>query len=130
MMMMMMLDTRMCNTLLVAESEEDMTWKQELPGTSFPTASQYTEDNESFDSTSDGSHKDYLAASMMFHPGHFACERIWMSFFRLHPRLKTGSAPSRVSRGIKALRSVLNAFSVSNRKNMFVLESSGNVFYL
>ena len=33
--------------------------------------------------------------------------------------------------GIQALRSILNKFSVNNRKNMFVFrESNGSVFYL
>lgn len=36
-----LLDTRMCNTLLVAEAEEDMTWKQDIPGPSFSGSGQY-----------------------------------------------------------------------------------------
>ena len=33
--------------------------------------------------------------------------------------------------GIQALRSILNKFSVNNRKNMFVFrENNGSVFYL
>ncbi|CAJ0965099.1 unnamed protein product [Ranitomeya imitator] len=69
-------DTHLCNTLLVAESEEDI-WKTESPYTSY------------------------------------------------RPRALTTEA-------IQSLRSVLNAFSVVNRKNMFVYQerATKSVFYL
>jgi len=69
--------------------------------------------------------------SAKFPPGHFACEIVWERHFILHPRLKTGPGKSGFSRGIQALKSVLNRFCVNNRRNMFVYkDNQGNVFYL
>lgn len=49
----------------------------------------------------------------------------------LHPRLKTGPGKSGLSRGILALKNILEKFSVSNRNNMFVYrDNRSNVFYL
>lgn len=73
----------------------------------------------------------YLEASLKFTPGFFRCNPVWETHFLLHPRLKTGPGKSGLSRGIQALRTVLNKFSVSNRSNMFVYQDvSSNVFYL
>lgn len=73
----------------------------------------------------------YLTASLKFTPGFFRCSPVWETPFLLHPRLKTGPGKSGLSRGIQALRTVLNKFSVSNRSNMFVYQDVlSNVFYL
>ncbi|KAL0190249.1 hypothetical protein M9458_012947, partial [Cirrhinus mrigala] len=75
--------------------------------------------------------RDYLAATMQFIPGYFACDVVWSTVIYIHPRLKMGPNMG-VSRAIQALRSVLNAFCVVNRKNMFVYQerTTKSVFYL
>lgn len=119
-------DTRMCDQLLEPESSEDI-WKN--PDTSRDsTFSRMKSFDDSTDNECQGS---YLEATMKFRPGWFSCNVVWETHFCLHPRLKTGPGKSLFSRGIQALRSVLNRFSVNNRKNMFVYQDiSGNVFYL
>ncbi|CAH0562057.1 unnamed protein product [Brassicogethes aeneus] len=70
-------------------------------------------------------------ASLNFKPGYFSCPVVWETRFVLHPRLKTGPGKSGISRGILALRHILEKFSVSNRNNMFVYrDNKNNVFYL
>uniref|UniRef100_A0A3B5B4W1 SZT2 subunit of KICSTOR complex n=1 Tax=Stegastes partitus TaxID=144197 RepID=A0A3B5B4W1_9TELE len=117
-------DRHVCNTLLVAESEEDI-WKNEsLYKQRLNTSDDYNTE-ESYQA------RDYLAATMQFIPGHFACEVVWSTIIHIHPRLKMGPNMG-VSRAIQALRSVLNSFCVVNRKNMFVYQerTSKSVFYL
>ncbi|XP_028260405.1 KICSTOR complex protein SZT2 isoform X9 [Parambassis ranga] len=117
-------DRHMCNTLLVAESEEDI-WKNEtLYRQRLNTSDDYNTD-ESYQA------RDYLAATMQFIPGHFACDVVWSTIIHIHPRLKMGPNMG-VSRAIQALRSVLNSFCVVNRKNMFVYQerTTKSVFYL
>ncbi|XP_056389014.1 KICSTOR complex protein SZT2 isoform X4 [Hyla sarda] len=120
-------DTHLCNTLLVAESEEDI-WKSESP---YATYRPRLLTNEDFPGEESYQPRDYLAATMQFMPGHFACEMVWSTVIHIHPRLKMGPNMG-VSRAIQSLRSVLNAFSVVNRKNMFVYQerSTKSVFYL
>ncbi|XP_075176564.1 KICSTOR complex protein SZT2 isoform X2 [Anomaloglossus baeobatrachus] len=120
-------DTHLCNTLLVAESEEDI-WKNESPYTSYRPRALTTED---FPGDESYQPRDYLAATMQFIPGHFACDMVWSTVIHIHPRLKMGPNMG-VSRAIQSLRSVLNAFSVVNRKNMFVYQerATKSVFYL
>ncbi|XP_013407252.1 KICSTOR complex protein SZT2 isoform X2 [Lingula anatina] len=119
-------DTRMCNSLLVPEADEDISWKRDLEAMHASRRSDESDEEEDL-----GPKEGYLAAALDFEPGHFACDCVWKHQFTLHPRLKTGLGRTGLSRGIQALRSVLNAFSVNNRKNMFVLrENNGNVFYL
>lgn len=66
-----------------------------------------------------------------FKIGEFSCPVVWQTNFILHPRLKTGSGKSIISRGILALKNILDKFSVSNRNNMFVYKDQmKNVFYL
>ncbi|RZC33025.1 SZT2-like, partial [Asbolus verrucosus] len=70
-------------------------------------------------------------ASLNFKPGYFKCPVVWQTHFVLHPRLKTGPGKSGLSRGILALKNILDKFSVSNRNNMFVYrDNKSNVFYL
>ncbi|XP_044217594.1 KICSTOR complex protein SZT2 isoform X5 [Thunnus albacares] len=117
-------DSHVCNSLLVAESEEDI-WKNEsLYRQRLNTSDDYNTD-ESYQA------RDYLAATMQFIPGHFACDVVWSTIIHIHPRLKMGPNMG-VSRAIQALRSVLNSFCVVNRKNMFVYQerTTKSVFYL
>lgn len=70
-------------------------------------------------------------ASLNFKSGYFKCPVVWQTHFVLHPRLKTGPGKSGLSRGILALKNILEKFSVSNRTNMFVYrDNRSNVFYL
>lgn len=87
---------------------------------------------EDEDDSEEGQGRGYLAAAMNFEPGFFACACMWRKVFFMHPRLKAGAQRGGMTRGVGALRGVLNKFSVNNRKNMFVIKevSSGNVFYL
>ncbi|CAG01161.1 unnamed protein product, partial [Tetraodon nigroviridis] len=117
-------DRHVCNSLLVAESEEDI-WKTEsVYRKRLNTSDDYNTD-ESYQA------RDYLAATMQFIPGHFCCDVVWNTMINVHPRLKMGPNMG-VSRAIQALRSVLNSFSVVNRKNMFVYQEreTKSVFYL
>ncbi|KAI1236749.1 hypothetical protein IHE44_0015002 [Lamprotornis superbus] len=114
-------DSHICNSLLVAESEEDI-WKSETPYTSYRQRVMPTDDYSVEESYQP---RDYLAATMQFMPGHFACGVVWSTLIHVHSRLKMGP-------NMGALRSVLNAFSVVNRKNMFVYQerATKSVFYL
>ncbi|XP_041648166.1 KICSTOR complex protein SZT2 isoform X2 [Cheilinus undulatus] len=117
-------DSHVCNSLLVAESEEDI-WKTEsLYRQKLNTSDDYNVE-ESYQA------RDYLAATMQFIPGHFSCDVVWSTIIHIHPRLKMGPNMG-VSRAIQALRSVLNSFCVVNRKNMFVYQerTTKSVFYL
>ncbi|XP_029285400.1 KICSTOR complex protein SZT2 [Cottoperca gobio] len=117
-------DCHVCNSLLVAESEEDI-WKNEsLYRQRLNTSDDYNTE-ESYQA------RDYLAATMQFIPGHFSCDVVWSTIIHIHPRLKMGPNMG-VSRAIQALRSVLNSFCVVNRKNMFVYQerTTKSVFYL
>uniref|UniRef100_A0A3P8USC8 SZT2 subunit of KICSTOR complex n=1 Tax=Cynoglossus semilaevis TaxID=244447 RepID=A0A3P8USC8_CYNSE len=117
-------DSHVCNSLLVAESEEEI-WKNEsLYRQRLNTSDDYSTE-ESYQA------RDYLAATMQFIPGHFACDAVWSTIIHIHPRLKIGPNMG-VPRAIQALRSVLNSFSVVNRKNMFVYQerTTKSVFYL
>uniref|UniRef100_A0A3B3SQP0 SZT2 subunit of KICSTOR complex n=1 Tax=Paramormyrops kingsleyae TaxID=1676925 RepID=A0A3B3SQP0_9TELE len=117
-------DSHSCNSLLVAESEEDI-WKNES------MYRQRTANPDDYSAEEIYQPRNYLAATMQFIPGHFACDVVWSTVILIHPRLKMGPNMG-VSRAIQALRSVLSAFSVVNRKNMFVYQerSTKSVFYL
>ncbi|XP_029606535.1 KICSTOR complex protein SZT2 isoform X2 [Salmo trutta] len=117
-------DSHVCNSLLVAESEEDI-WKNES------LYRQRLANSDDYNAEESYQPRDYLAATMQFIPGHFACEVVWSTVIHIHPRLKMGPNMG-VSRAIQALRSVLNAMCVVNRKSMFVYQerSTKSVFYL
>ncbi|XP_051562300.1 KICSTOR complex protein SZT2-like isoform X5 [Myxocyprinus asiaticus] len=135
-------DSHVCHSLLVAESEEDI-WKHEslyrprmtnsdgkvAINRATPMPGPYTQKNYNADESYQP--RDYLAATMQFIPGYFACDVVWNTIIYIHPRLKMGPNMG-VSRAIQALRSVLNAFCVVNRKNMFVYQerTTKSVFYL
>ncbi|XP_028748995.1 KICSTOR complex protein SZT2 isoform X1 [Peromyscus leucopus] len=120
-------DSHVCNSLLVAESEEDL-WRSETPFHSRQRAALPSDDYAVDESCAP---RGYLAATMQFVPGHFSCDVVWGTVIRVHSRLKMGPSMG-VSRAIQALRSVLNAFSVVNRKNMFVYQERATkaVYYL
>ncbi|XP_048108666.1 KICSTOR complex protein SZT2 isoform X5 [Alosa alosa] len=117
-------DSHVCNSLLVAESEEDI-WKNES------LYRQRVANSDDYNADESYQPRDYLAANMQFIPGHFACDVVWSTVIHIHPRLKMGPNMG-VSRAIQALRSVLSAFCVVNRKNMFVYQerTTKSVFYL
>ncbi|XP_054994514.1 KICSTOR complex protein SZT2 [Sorex araneus] len=120
-------DSHVCNSLLVAESEEDL-WRSESLFHSRQRAPLPSDDYAADESCAP---RGYLAATMQFVPGHFSCDVVWGTVIRVHSRLKMGPSMG-VSRAIQALRSVLNAFSVVNRKNMFVYQERATkaVYYL
>lgn len=74
----------------------------------------------------------FSEASLNFRAGYFSCPVVWECAFVLHPRLKTGPGKSGIiSRGLTALKHILDKFSVSNRNNMFVYkDDQNNVFYI
>ncbi|XP_069157334.1 KICSTOR complex protein SZT2 isoform X2 [Procambarus clarkii] len=112
-------NTRMCNHLLEPETSDDI-WRHE------DTKGRSVDD-------SDPEYRGYLEAAFKFKAGAFACRVVWETKFELHPKVKL-CAGKVGSKGIQALRTILNPFSVNNRKNMFVYEDSSgngsNVFYL
>ncbi|XP_027693985.1 KICSTOR complex protein SZT2 isoform X1 [Vombatus ursinus] len=120
-------DSHVCNSLLVAESEEDL-WRSETP---FHPRQRTLLPSDDYAADENCTPRGYLAATMQFVPGHFSCNVVWGTVIRVHSRLKMGPSMG-VSRAIQALRSVLNAFSVVNRKNMFVYQEQATraVYYL
>ncbi len=56
--------------------------------------------SDSDDSDTDIPQHKFLAASLEYQPGYFACDIKWQTQFILHPRLKTGSGRSGLSRGM------------------------------
>lgn len=86
--------------------------------------------------TSDDSEKppsrSLSEASLHLKPGYFSCPVVWEKIFFVHPRLKTGAgSKSGASRGIMALKNILEKFAIMNRSNMFIYKDvDGNVFYL
>ncbi|KAK7100732.1 hypothetical protein V1264_023626 [Littorina saxatilis] len=126
-----LLETQMCNLLLVPEADEDVHWTDRSRTISSRSVQDAFEGDDE-DEAEEGQNRGYLAAAMNFEAGYFACDCVWRKLFFLHPRLKTGSQRQGMSRGLVSLRSILNKFAVGNRKNMFVIKetSSGNVFYL
>ncbi|XP_008263627.3 KICSTOR complex protein SZT2 isoform X3 [Oryctolagus cuniculus] len=120
-------DSHVCNSLLVAESEEDL-WRSETP---FHSRQRVLLPSDDYAADESCAPRGYLAATMQFVPGHFSCDVVWGTVIRVHSRLKMGPSMG-VSRAIQALRSVLNAFSVVNRKNMFVYQERATkaVYYL
>ncbi|KAL3869893.1 hypothetical protein ACJMK2_042520, partial [Sinanodonta woodiana] len=120
-------ENRNCHMLLVPEADEEVTWNLDThikKNINLSSSSEADDDDDLFE-------RKYLAAALNLSPGHFDCDCVFKICFTLHPRLKTGQGRTGVSRGLQALRSVLNKFGVINRKNMFVIkESTQAVFYL
>ena len=140
-------DKRICDALLEQESIEDHTWKN---------VENNADTSTSVHAQNHGMTKKFLLIlsidlfvqlkilqyykinGLLFlqlatniTAGMFRCPKVCEVPFCLHHRLKTGPGKTGLSRGIKALQTVLNRFSVNNRANMFVYqENNGNVFYL
>ena len=72
----------------------------------------------------------FVHGQFLFPPGHFGCNSVWHTHLPVHQRLFDTSGRTGISRGLKAIKSVLERFGVSNRKDMFVYKDShGAVFY-
>lgn len=75
--------------------------------------------------------KPFLEASLRRKPGEFACSPVLAVPFTLHPRLKTPGIKTGAHRAVTVLQGVLSAFSVTNRRNMFVYQDrNDHVYYL
>jgi hypothetical protein len=121
-------ETRQCNRLLEPESNEEA-WlghhHHQHHGHEGLRQQNEHDDNDEDDVT-------YLEANLnvRFRPGIFACPLIWETDIALHPRLKEPVGHNQSSRGLQAIRMVLNASSVSNRSNMFAYrDDCKNTFY-
>ncbi|KAF2360108.1 hypothetical protein FHG87_009137 [Trinorchestia longiramus] len=116
--------TRLCHSLLTPPS----------PGT--PWGDTYIVNTEDDSLLAEATDDSYREASLRHEPGTFQCPIVWSTSFPLHPRLKAGYGTKGGSKGLQALRSTLNMFSVNNRTNMFVYQDTSgpnnndNVFYL
>ena len=72
----------------------------------------------------------FVQVQFLFQPGHFGCNSVWHTHLPVHQRLMDTSGRTGLSRGFKAVKSVLDRFGVSNRKDMFVYKDrDGAVFY-
>ncbi|KAJ3640250.1 hypothetical protein Zmor_003559 [Zophobas morio] len=127
-------ETRICDSLLEPD-DNSKDWPGNVCSSPISRNSSYIR-LRSMDETSDESELmtssvTLSEASLNFKPGYFKCPVVWQTPFILHPRLKTGPGKSGLSRGILALKNILEKFSVSNRNNMFVYrDNRSNVFYL
>ena len=110
-------DRRLCNRLLEPENTDDI----------FRDPGSFGQEAEDLDDSS------YLEAnlSMKFSPGQFRCPEVWETKFYLHPRLKQGQGHNSYSRGLQAMKNILNYYLVTNRSNMFVYrDDKKNIYYL
>lgn len=130
----MLCESKICNSLL--EPDDDYKdWHSEFISSS-PRASSFNRLKSVEGLISEN--KEEIEASKLksetdsrFKVGEFSCPVVWQTNFILHPRLKTGSGKSIISRGVLALKNILDKFSVFNRNNMFVYKDQmKNVFYL
>ncbi|XP_064122669.1 KICSTOR complex protein SZT2-like [Macrobrachium nipponense] len=99
--------TRMCNRLLEPDTSEDI-WRHE------ETKGRNTEDG-------DADSRGVLEASLKFKAGAFACRVVWETKFELHPKVKL-CAGKVGSKGIQALRTILNPHLCKQSENMFVYD--------
>ncbi|XP_048580524.1 KICSTOR complex protein SZT2 isoform X3 [Nematostella vectensis] len=119
-------ETKMCNSLLFPEADEDI-WKHEDLRMSVSPVGVYISKGNG----SGGCLNRYVSGEYIFKPGHFQCNSLWSSHLTFHQRLRDPSGRTGSSRGRKVIMSVLERLAVSNRRNMFVYrENSGRVFYL
>ncbi|KAH0819001.1 hypothetical protein GEV33_003789 [Tenebrio molitor] len=127
-------ETRICDALLEPD-DNPKDWHSNVCSSPISRNSSYLR-LRSMDEASDESEiitttVPLSEASLNFKSGYFKCPVVWQTHFVLHPRLKTGPGKSGLSRGILALKNILEKFSVSNRTNMFVYrDNRSNVFYL
>ena len=120
-------DTRMCDDLLVPIEDNDPFNKaSRRTGLNRSQLTQSSELDTDLELTASKAECKLTKTNLSFTSGSFACDIVWRKHFPLHPRLQSGP-----SRGISAMRTFLNSFSVNNRKNLFVYQESLNsVFYL
>ncbi|KAK5639276.1 hypothetical protein RI129_011768 [Pyrocoelia pectoralis] len=125
-------DTRNCHLLL--EPDDDFKEWHNNASTPILTGNSSFSRLKSMDEASDESDPfpvPLIEASFKFSVGFFSCPVVWQTQFVLHPRLKAGYGKSGSSRGVPALKTVLDKLSVVNRTNMFVYQDvKSNVFYL
>ncbi|XP_052100492.1 KICSTOR complex protein SZT2-like isoform X3 [Mytilus californianus] len=126
-------DTRVCKNLLVPEADEDVKWAVDKTVPRGMTQNRGSEDGSEEEEEEVGD-QHYLYDSHKWDSGYFDCESVYTKTFYIHSRLKTmsGTRTNTTAIGMQALKSVLNKFSVINRKNMFVIKESTTqaVFYL
>ena len=120
-------DTRMCDDLLVPiEDNDPFNRSSRRTGLTRNHLTQSSELDTDLEMTVSKAECKLTKTNISFTSGSFACDIVWKKHFPLHPRLQSGP-----SRGISAMRTFLNSFSVNNRKNLFVYQESLNsVFYL
>ncbi|XP_060082039.1 KICSTOR complex protein SZT2-like [Ylistrum balloti] len=128
-------ESRTCDPLLVPEADEEVSWNLDKHVNTGHRHLDSSDASEADEEEDQHKVKPYLAATydLRHEAGYFNCDCVLTHQFIINPRLKMGAAGSKESRGMKALRSVLNKFSVINRKNMFVVKNqhgSQAVFYL
>ncbi|TRY67945.1 hypothetical protein TCAL_03430, partial [Tigriopus californicus] len=105
-------ETRICNRLLDPESPDDEEWQGVSP----------------FQDAEDEG--NCLQANLNLVPGKYSCPQVWEKRFMLHPRLIETRGPDVTSRGFMALKLVMSAFAVQNRKNMFVYQDETGTYYM
>nr|XP_039262825.1 KICSTOR complex protein SZT2-like isoform X2 [Styela clava] len=112
-------DSRMCNALLVEETEEDI-WKRDYHPTNFGHSDEHGDDTD----------RALLAATMTNAPGQFACDAVLETAIQIHPRLKATGNIAGKSNVMAVVRDLVINFIVTNRKNMFVYRlPDKSVFY-
>ena len=118
-------ETFTCHNLLVAEEDEQIWSRRESSPAKQLFVTGKSEMGMSFEFVK------VVHGEFEFHPGFFECDKVWETFLPVHYRLKSSPGqPKGTSRGIQAVRAVLEKFAVQNRSNLFVYrESSGSVFY-
>ncbi|KAJ7386496.1 hypothetical protein OS493_008630 [Desmophyllum pertusum] len=119
-------ETKKCNSLLFPESDEDI-WKHEDVQISVSPLGVHISKGDSKGRVT----SKFVQVQFLFQPGHFGCNSVWYTHLPVHQRLFDTSGRTGISRGLKAIKSVLDRFGVSNRKDMFVYKdvSTGAVFY-
>lgn len=105
-------ESRICNRLLDPESPDDEEWQGASP----------------FQDAEDEG--NCLQANLNLVPGKYSCPQVWEKRFMLHPRLIETRGPDVTSRGFMALKLVMGAFAVQNRKNMFVYQDETGTYYM
>ncbi|XP_066247487.1 KICSTOR complex protein SZT2-like [Euwallacea similis] len=122
--------SKTCDSLL--EPDDSLSSDLVAAGSSYDKMKGYDPSDTSDDSENMFYSRSMSEASLHLKPGYFSCPVVWEKVFYLHPRLKTGiGTKTGISRGISALKNILEKFSVVNRSNMFVYkDEEDSVFYL
>lgn len=133
-------DTRVCNDMLEPDDNFSVlnppastrgSSLYKLKGIQFAHGTAVNLKSSTDTSEESPDHWDMKEALLKFKIGYFSCPVVWETQFILHPRLRSGPGKSGLSRGVLALKTILDKFQVSNRENMFVYRDVySNVFYL